>query len=112
MIKGTCWDSLRTGPGNHQIVGYQGLKDILQVAVSQALHLAGLKIEQIAGAGFGIGGFDWPSQLNDHLDAIAPLGLDCPVDVVNNSIIALMAGTCSRMGSRVDCWHRQQLSRP
>jgi len=86
------------GPGNHQIVGYQGLKDILQVAVGQALESAGLKIGQMAGAGFGIGGFDWPSQLDDHLNSISPLGLNCPVNVVNDSIIALMAGTAQGWG--------------
>ena len=86
------------GPGNHQIVGYQGLREILRAAVGQVLHSAGLKVEQIAGAGFGIGGLDWPSQLEDHLSTIAPLGLDCPVDVVNNSIIALMAGASQGWG--------------
>ena len=62
------------GPGNHQIVGYQGLREILRAAVGQAQHSAGLKVEQIAGAGFGIGGFDWPSQLEDHLEHHRPAG--------------------------------------
>lgn len=86
------------GPGNHQVIGYQGLSNILQAVVSQALDLASLKTEQMAGAGFGISGFDWPSQLEDHLKTIAPLGLNCPIDVVNNSIIALMAGASQAWG--------------
>ena len=28
------------GPGNHQVIGYQGLSNILQAVVSQALELS------------------------------------------------------------------------
>ncbi len=96
--QGNALGFAEAGPGNHQIVGYPGLKDILQVVVGQALDLAGLTVEQITGAGFGIGGLDWPSQLEDHLNTIAPLGLNCLIDVVNDSIIALMAGASQGWG--------------
>ena len=86
------------GSGNHQSVGYDGLRDVLQATVGQALRQAGLSIEQIAGAGFGVGGYDWPSQLQAHLDAIEPLGLKCPFEVANDSIIGLMAGASSGWG--------------
>jgi N-acetylglucosamine kinase-like BadF-type ATPase len=88
----------RTGPGNHQGVGYEGLRNALQGAVDQALGGAGLAVSQIAGAGFGVGGYDWPAQLPDHLAAVAPLALDCPKEVVNDSVIALLAGASEGWG--------------
>jgi N-acetylglucosamine kinase-like BadF-type ATPase len=86
------------GSGNHQSVGYSGLRDVLQITVSQALLQAQLDAERIAGAGFGVGGYDWPSQLQLHLEAIAPLALRCPLEVANDSIIGLMAGTSRGWG--------------
>ena len=80
------------GSGNHQSVGYNGLGDVLKMTVEQALRQARLSVDEIAGAGFGIGGYDWPSQFQAHWDAIAPLGLLCPVELSNDSIIGLMAG--------------------
>ena len=88
----------RGGPGNHQVVGYSGLQAVLRLAVGQALDNAALSASQIAGAGFGIGGYDWPQQLNEHLAAVAPLGLECPVEVVNDSVIALLAGASKGWG--------------
>jgi N-acetylglucosamine kinase-like BadF-type ATPase len=86
------------GSGNHQSVGYDGLRDVLLATVDGALTQAGLGIEQIAGAGFGIGGYDWPSQLPAHLEAIEPLGLKCPLEVANDSIVGLMAGASQGWG--------------
>lgn len=80
------------GSGNHQSVGYNGLGDVLKLTVERALRQARLSVDEIAGAGFGIGGYDWPSQFQAHWDAIAPLGLLCPVELSNDSIIGLMAG--------------------
>ncbi len=86
------------GPGNHQGVSYDGLRDVLKLAVGQAIKQSDLNVQDIKGAGFGIGGFDWPSQLKDHLNAIAPLGLECPLEVVNDSIIGLLAGASKGWG--------------
>ena len=86
------------GSGNHQSVGYEGLSGVLRNTVNAAHRKTGLSIERISGAGFGIGGYDWPSQLADHLDAIRPLGLQCPIEVANDSIIGLMAGASRGWG--------------
>jgi N-acetylglucosamine kinase-like BadF-type ATPase len=86
------------GSGNHQSVGYDGLREVLQATVGLALNQAHLNIEQIAGAGFGVGGYDWPSQLAAHLETIAPLGLKCPIEVANDSIIGLLAGASQGWG--------------
>jgi N-acetylglucosamine kinase-like BadF-type ATPase len=86
------------GSGNHQSVGYDGLRDVIQLTVGRVLRQAGIRMDQIAGAGFGIGGYDWPSQTQVHLEAIAPLGLQCPVELANDSIIGLMAGAMRGWG--------------
>src|SRR5512146_2269308 len=62
------------GPGNHQGVGYDGLRDVLRLTVGNVLEEARLRVDQLAGAGFGIGGYDWPSQRQPHLDAIGSIG--------------------------------------
>lgn len=80
------------GPGNHEVVGYDGLANAMNTAAQQAMLQAGITPAQIGGAGFGLGGFDWPSELPETLEAIRALGLDCPLGVVNDAMIGLIAG--------------------
>jgi N-acetylglucosamine kinase-like BadF-type ATPase len=86
------------GPGNHQSVSYAGLQAVLQAVSMQALSMAGVSTEAIAGAGFGIAGYDWPSQREDHLRVCRSIGLACPMDVTNDSVIGLMAGASQGWG--------------
>jgi hypothetical protein len=37
-----------------------------------------LAVSDIAGAGMSIGGFNWPSERQDHLNAIQAVGVDLP----------------------------------
>jgi len=99
------------GPGNYEDVGYDGLAATLAVVTQRALADAGITKEQIAGAGFGIAGYDWPSQREPHLAAIRPLGLDhAPFELVNDTIIGLLTGAPSGWGiaviagTRANCW--------
>lgn len=98
------------GPGNHEDVGYEGLAAALRIASGQALAGAGISITQIAGAGFGIGGYDWPSEREPTLDTIRALGLTAPFDAVNDTIIGLLAGAPEGWGIAVvagtgcNCW--------
>jgi N-acetylglucosamine kinase-like BadF-type ATPase len=71
------------GPGNPQGVGYEGLTRAVVAATHAALAAASLSPDQIAGAGFGIAGFDWPSQRGTTLRALDPLGLHAPLKIVN-----------------------------
>lgn len=80
------------GAGNHEVVGYDGLAAVLQEVTTQALAAAGLQRGDIAGAGFGVAGYDWPCERQPTLDAIASLGLPTPVEAVNDTIIGLLAG--------------------
>jgi N-acetylglucosamine kinase-like BadF-type ATPase len=90
-----------SGPGNHEVVGYPGLVRALGEAASQALAAAGLAKGQISGAGFGVSGYDWPSERQPTLQAIATLGLSCPVDAVNDTLIGLLAGSARGWGIAV-----------
>lgn len=86
------------GSGNWEGVGYDGLTRVLLTVTAEALTNAGISIEQIAGAGMGIGGFDWPSQRRAHLDAIRPLGLRCPLEIVNDAALGIRAGSSEGWG--------------
>jgi N-acetylglucosamine kinase-like BadF-type ATPase len=109
------------GPGNHENVGYEGLATALQTATGQALARAGISIDQIAGAGFGVGGYDWPSERELTLQAIQTLGLNAPLEAVNDTIIGLLAGAPEGWGVAVvagtgcNCWgwdqHHRRIGR-
>lgn len=89
------------GPGNWEGVGYDILtKNLLEVA-TQALEMAGIPIQEIAGAGFGLAGFDWPSQRQAHLDALQPLKLACPLEIVNDATLGILAGATEGWGISV-----------
>ncbi len=84
----------RAGPGNYQSVGYPGMEAALRAAAEQALASAGLHRDQIAGAGFGIGGYDWPSQEGIMRETIGrALGLRASLTLVNDAVLGLLAGT-------------------
>ena len=86
------------GPGNWEGVGYAGLTRVLLDVVSRAAKAAGIKVDQVAGAGMGIGGFDWPCQRQPHLDAIRPVGLHCPLEIVNDATLGILAGASAGWG--------------
>jgi len=90
---GTALGFVQAGPGNWEAVGYDGLTQTLKEVTTRALAEAGLRIEQIAGAGMGLAGYDWPSQKQAHLDAIHPLGLLCPLQIVNDAVLGILAGS-------------------
>ncbi len=89
------------GSGNPEGVGYEGLADVLRLITREALASAGIAAADIAGAGFGIGGYDWPSQREPMLETIRPLGLSAPVEIVNDAIIGLLAGAAEGWGVAV-----------
>jgi N-acetylglucosamine kinase-like BadF-type ATPase len=107
----------QAGAGNHEVVGYAGLQAALAQSMGQALAAAGIVRAQIAGAGFGIAGYDWPSELPVTLDVIASLGLHCPVTAVNDTVIGLVAGAADGWGVAIvagtgcNCWGRDRHGR-
>jgi N-acetylglucosamine kinase-like BadF-type ATPase len=99
-----------SGPGNHESVGYDGLLRVVQAACGQASRSAGVTLDQIAGAGFGIAGYDWLTQKEDHLRTLGGLGLRAPLQIVNDTILGLVAGSPEGWGVAVvsgtgcNCW--------
>ena len=98
------------GPGNHEVVGYEGLIAVLNDITTQAVARAGITRTEITGAGFGVAGYDWPSEREPTLEAIATLELACPVEAVNDTVIGLLAGVSAGwgiaivMGTGENCW--------
>jgi N-acetylglucosamine kinase-like BadF-type ATPase len=87
------------GSGNPDMIGHDGLTALLRDIVEQALTAAGTTIDQLGGAGFGVAGYDWPSQRQSILQAIEPLGLgQIPLDLVNDALIGLLAGAAAGWG--------------
>jgi N-acetylglucosamine kinase-like BadF-type ATPase len=89
------------GSGNHEMVGVDGLTHVLHDILQQAVSSAGIQLVQIAGAGFGMAGYDWPFQRPMMLEVIESLGLSAPFELVNDTLIHLLAGSSQGWGVAV-----------
>jgi len=98
---GQCVGFGKSGGGNHQNAGYEGTQHVLQESFDRALEMSGVEKAYIAGAGFGVAGFDFPSDRERHLKAISALRLACPVEVVNDGMNGLLAGATRGIGVNV-----------
>jgi N-acetylglucosamine kinase-like BadF-type ATPase len=104
-----------SGPGNHEDVGYEGMLDALQSGLEQALGRAGLGRADITGAGFGVAGYDWPSESPATAAVIDKLRLNAPYIYVNDTVPGLVAGSeegwgvvvVSGTGSNCRGWDRE-----
>lgn len=99
------------GSGNPDSVGHAGLVEVLRGIIHQALTAAEISLDQIAGAGFGIAGYDWPSQREPLLQTLQALELGAtPIELVNDALIGLLAGAAEGWGVAVvagtscNCW--------
>ena len=98
---GACLGFGRSSGGNHQSAGYEGLARVLHQSFTQASEMSGIQARQIAGAGFGVAGYDFPSDRGPHLEALSTLGLDCPFEIVGDGFNGLYAGTSHGYGVNV-----------
>jgi N-acetylglucosamine kinase-like BadF-type ATPase len=98
---GQCIGFGKAGGGNHQAVGYDGLANVLTKSFEAACQTVQIEEALIAGAGFGIAGYDFPSERDDHLQAITRLGLSCPVEIINDGANGLICGTSHGVGVNV-----------
>lgn len=98
---GRCVGFGKAGGGNHQGVGYDGLEHVLMESFEGAKKMSGVDADHIVGAGFGVAGYDFPSDRESHLQAISKLGLSCPVEVVNDGVNGLLAGATRGIGVNV-----------
>ena len=86
------------GAGNYEVVGWDGLQRTLEAITAQALSSAGVVRSEIAGAGFGIAGYDWPGEREPTVKAIDALQLRAPYALVNDATIGLVAGASEGWG--------------
>jgi N-acetylglucosamine kinase-like BadF-type ATPase len=104
-----------SGPGNHETVGYDGMFQSMHSGMEQALRMAGLKKDEITGAGFGVAGYDWPSEADATVSVIDRLGLTAPYKFVNDAVLGLVSGSeegwgvvvVSGTGSNCRGWDRE-----
>jgi N-acetylglucosamine kinase-like BadF-type ATPase len=90
---GTVLAMARQGCGNPDFVGYDGLACVLNSLLEEVTVQAGVDPCWIRGAGFGISGYDWPSQLPALQNAVNSLRLPAHCEVVNDMLLGLAAGT-------------------
>jgi len=98
---GLCLGFGKAGGGNHQNGGYERTEKVLRESFEGALKMSGLEKAQVVGAGFGVAGYDFPSDREEHLHVISTLGLSCPVEVVNDGWNGLFAGATHGIGVNV-----------
>lgn len=89
------------GPGNHETVGFEGMENAMREALMSAISNANIQMDQIAGAGFGIAGYDWSAEEPRMQKTINRLGLSAPFKMVNDVILGLLAGTSEGWGVAV-----------
>jgi N-acetylglucosamine kinase-like BadF-type ATPase len=77
--------------------------------------MAGLQKDEITGAGFGVAGYDWPSEMAATASVIDRLGLRAPYKFVNDAVLGLVSGSkegwgvvvVSGTGSNCRGWDRE-----
>lgn len=90
------------GCGSYEVLGQQGYQIALQKITDNVILQAGIEKSDIVSMGFGIAGYDWPSE-KPIIDAgIQALGIDVPYRFVNDVVIGLIAGTTEGWGVAVD----------
>jgi N-acetylglucosamine kinase-like BadF-type ATPase len=89
------------GPGNHESVGFDGMEKSVRQALDAALKNAGIRMDQLTGAGFGIAGYDWQSEEPQMKEVIHKVGIQAPFKMVNDVVLGLLAGTSEGWGVAV-----------
>ncbi len=86
------------GPGNWEGVGLEGALVAYRTALEQALAEAGVSAGHLAAGGYGLAGYDWPSD-HQRLDPLLQqLGVPGPRVLVNDTAVALRAGAEDGVG--------------
>ncbi|MCK4693413.1 MAG: hypothetical protein KAT23_07265, partial [Anaerolineales bacterium] len=88
----------RSGPGNWEGVGWDVTQSIIHEITGKALDDAGVEKAHIAGAGFGVAGYDWPEDEKPHRRIIESLWLKGPYILGNDTLIGLVAGATNGWG--------------
>jgi len=60
----------KAGHGNHEQLGFEGYARVIQNLIMDVLQKSTLEPGNLSGSGFGIAGYDWPSQYTPLMNAI------------------------------------------
>lgn len=66
--------------------------------MNKALTAAKITTADIQVAGFGVAGFDWPSQKAEILKTLNQFGPNCPLGLVNDGIPPILAAATNGWG--------------
>lgn len=96
---GRCLGFGQAGPGSWEAIGWEAAGVVLHQIVEQALAQANVGKTDIAGAGFGYAGYDWPEDRPGHVALIESLGLvKARYALGNDTLIGLVAGAKAGWG--------------
>lgn len=91
--QGNCLGFGLAGSGNWETIGWAGAQAVLQGIVERAVNQAGISRRDLAGAGFGYAGYDWPEDRPGHVAMIEAAGLgSVPYALGNDTLVGLVAG--------------------
>ncbi len=88
----------QAGCGNWEVLGLDGVGEVYRDVLEDALSMAGRRKEQLAAAGYGLAGHDFPSDAARLRPVIEALGVPGPSILENDTLIALRAGTARPYG--------------
>jgi len=91
-----------SGCGNYEVVGEEGFIEAVNDAVDKAFSFADVRKSTIASMGFGLSGYDWPSEAPIMVKAIRSLQINSPYQFVNDIMLGLIAGSKEGWGVAAD----------
>ncbi|MCJ7694408.1 MAG: hypothetical protein MUO40_03195 [Anaerolineaceae bacterium] len=100
----------KAGHGNHERLGFEGYARVIQELIMDVLQKSALEPGDLSGSGFGIAGYDWPSQYTPLMNAIKTFDLGGETVMVNDTLIGLAAGAPKGWGIGLvagtgsNCW--------
>lgn len=101
-LSGRVLGFVEAGCGSYEVLGLDGYTQILQNITEAALASAGITRSEILGMGFGLAGYDWPSEAPIMEAGITALDIAAPFAYVNDVTIGLLAGAEAGWGVAVD----------
>jgi N-acetylglucosamine kinase-like BadF-type ATPase len=91
--RGTLLGFGMSGPSNWEDGGFEAASAALKAAIREAMDGAGLGPEEIEASVFGLAGIDFPSDAEGMSGVTDAVGLVGTNRIVNDSFVALRAGT-------------------
>lgn len=104
----------RAGAGSWEAIGWDGAREVMRTITGEALRAAGIDRTEVAAAGFGLAGYDWPEDRAPYVELIGSLELGGPFELVNDALIGLLAGAaagwgvCVSSGTSCNCYGRNE----